>query len=168
MLAKKFASNFMPVFKASDLARFCNLITRKEKTELDFVLKYAPFSKFKSKLINSKRKTFPFVTPLSDEKKKIKKEWEKEFADPTNIKFNDKKVLEKLVAEQEISSGESDTNMNEQMVVDYIKEKFQKNSYENTLMLEIRTERGRQLERNIIDKINLQENMNFVLDGSGN
>ena len=77
-------------------------------------------------------------------------------------------MLEKLVAEQEMSSGESDTNMNEQMVVDYIKEKFQKNSYENTLMLEIRTERGRQLERNIIDKINLQENMNFVLDGSGN
>ena len=165
MLAKKFAPNFMPVFRASELAKFCNIKTRKEKHELDFVIKYAPFSKFKSKLFsNSKFLKFKFAS--QEDKTKIKKELASEFNDPTSTKFNDKKVFDKLVKSNEVINDHT-VEENDLFLVKYIREEFQKNVYSNSLLNEIRCERGRQLEKNIIEKVNKKENTNFVLDGSG-
>jgi hypothetical protein len=169
-----FAPNFMPIFVASDLFRYCNSKTRKPKTELAFVLKYHPFSKYKHKTV--KRKVFMPFTKISspEDKLKIKKELETEFSDRKNTKFNDMKVFKKIIGEKmDISSSsssscsESETNMvSSEFATNYIKNEFGKANYLNSLKHEIRTERGRQLEKNIIDKVNAEDNTQFVLDGS--
>lgn len=169
-MAKNFASNFMPVFRASELARFCSIKTRKEKIELDFVIRYAPFSKFKSKLVPGQRfSSLRFTT--HEDKSRIKKELQNEFNTSDSTKFDDKKVLDKLMQSNATSddscASSKDANNNDLDLAKYLREEFQKSNYSNSLLNQIRCERGRQLENKIIERINMQENMNFILDGTG-
>ena len=53
-MRKLFACNFTPTFRSSDLGVFCK--NPSEKTELQFVLKYDPFAKYKSKVNSTKNK----------------------------------------------------------------------------------------------------------------
>jgi len=141
MAKQFFASNFKPVFKASELAKFCNIKTRSEKNEINFVLKYAPFSKFKSKIIkatNLKRKTL--FNSSFEEKQKIKSELRNEFSsNETKIEFDDTKILNKIISSKSSSSSnENPTATDFTNVFDYIKETFQKDEHEKSLMFHIR------------------------------
>ena len=134
MLAKKlFAPNFMPVFKASELAKFCNIITRREKNEINFVLKFEPFYKFKSKIIKATKRKTTFNSSF-EERQKIKSEWKNEFLEnETKTEFDDKKIFNKIVG-----SSITDNPIDQSSAFEYLKEKFQKDQHEKSLMLNIR------------------------------
>jgi hypothetical protein len=111
-----FNCNFTPTFRASDLGIFCQ--NPSEKNELQFVLKYDPFFKYKSKVnltkskikLNDTEVIVPKIEEISDaHKNEIKKELEANFLS-NELKFNDKTIaskfnetLRKLLADEEFN-----------------------------------------------------------------
>ena len=88
-----FAEKFKPIFRACDLAKFCQKPS--ERTELQFVAKYYPFKKY----IHKKN-----VLRLANQRPKIserhvmlvQKEWERHFNEGKTLTFNDEVLTEKL------------------------------------------------------------------------
>lgn len=166
------APRFTPVFRASDLGTFCN--SPKEKTELKFVLKYFPFyiykpKKFTSGLNEYEHETFTDILK-PEHKDLIKKEWETHFSSKT-LSFDDNQIAEKVNTNIQSSFGVKDEasanilDLNEDsesnMTDDGL---FKLEKYKSVAKSFISMERGNQLEKNIIDTINVNENMNFVQD----
>ena len=110
-----FARNFTPTFRSSDLGIFSKSLS--EKIELQFVLKYDPFAKYKSKInltkskikLNETEVIVPKIEEISDaHKNEIKKEIESIFLS-NDLTFNDKIIanrfnesLRKISAEIEL------------------------------------------------------------------
>lgn len=88
---KQFAHNFTPTFQASQLISMCNFPN--EKTEIAFVLRYWPFSKYKKpKESHEKSKTNEL---RSQDKEMIKSELQSQFASGS-INFDDDGLMDKI------------------------------------------------------------------------
>jgi hypothetical protein len=91
MTSKHFASKFKPKFRACDLALFC--MNNSETQELKFLLKYWPFRRYMPK----KSSELFTVTELKEkDHEMIKKEWQNQIKINTDLKFDDKIVLDKV------------------------------------------------------------------------
>ena len=93
------AAHFNPRFRASNLSSLCN--SPREKTEINFVLNFWPFSKYKP---NKKPKTQ--VTNLRDKNKElIRSELQSRFSSGS-IQFDDESLMGKVSENLARSSGE--------------------------------------------------------------
>ena len=92
---KQFAFNFKPTFQASTLFSLCNFPS--EKTEINFVLNYWPFSKYKpNKKAKSHLTNKPSATELRNEDKQlIKSELQNRFSSGS-IQFDDESLMGKV------------------------------------------------------------------------
>ena len=97
------AKKFTPTFRASDLGTLCS--EPGEKFELEFVLKYFPFAKHKSSVqlsktkivINATEVIVPKIEAISTtHQTMIKKELQLSLEPDNGVKFNDRKIAEKL------------------------------------------------------------------------
>lgn len=125
---RQFAFSFKPTFQASSLASLCNF--PREKTEIAYVLKFWPFSKYKTshkkeecKRISGETKKFEI---RDQDKKIIQNELQSQFASGS-INFDDKSLLNKISAILEKPTGfqpEFDEDSNEIKVRSIIESKF--------------------------------------------
>lgn len=187
-MAKQFAYNFTPTFRACDIINIVHHPT--ERTEFKYVLKYHPFKKYKN-LLNVDRGSPTPITTNSNDEMLIKSELQREFATGTT-KFNDTQVLDKIsdelsyaprpsVSQANIHIDDEDSNetkMNklrqladrapeeaaylEQLMQD--ETTYNKEKYRTLMKVRISQERGNQLEKIIIDKINQEDRLNFIQD----
>lgn len=188
---KQFASNFTPIFQASTLTALCNHPS--EKTEIHFLFNYWPFRKYKPSISPSKNSSPKKSTELrSEDKELIKTEWQSHFASGS-ITFDDKSLMNKVnenltkpdtgfqlemdedsneikfekkreMAETDSNNNNTNFNFNVQEQLYQDKLDYELEKYKSVVMTTISQERGNQLEKFIIEKINQDEKMNFVQD----
>lgn len=180
-----FATNFKPTFRACDLALFC--MAPSEKTEIEFVLKYFPFSKFKPRVKKTLKNHLEEIRPK--DKEIIVKEWTHQ-AQKGNVKFDDEKVINKVsecinknyeiffdedsdetkfiryanldLLTTSKENVQTDFNMHEQLYKDKLN--YELEMYKSTVKKTVHLERGILFEKNIIDMINKKENADFIQD----
>ena len=161
-----FASNFTPIFRACDLADFCN--NPAEKLELQFVLKYHPFSKYKAAtnptkskiLLNSTEVLVPKVDEISVHHQNIiKKELQLTFLSKNDLKFNDKLIAEKFNEALNKITNKSQENIgkNEIVIVKDLKESTKKRLIADIIKDEEAELEENELIINLLDKYELEQ-----------
>lgn len=110
-MSQKFATAFTPVFRACDVGSFC-LLGMSEKCELQYLLKYRPFSTVAascSSLTTAACMPQKALDIHSSHKSLIQSEWKLQLASrPETFSFDDAQIIEKVnkQIEQEITNDD--------------------------------------------------------------